>query len=278
MARKKAAAHHGGAWKVAYADFVTAMMALFMVLWIISQDHKILEATALYFRVPFQSSGSAGFGVMPNNKKPTSSDNTKITKDLAGQNAHKPQVEISYLNAVAEEIYKKLNIDQQEPKKPVDIVVTSDGLRVTLYDRSSHPVFFENSAEFTVWGKLVSQNLAWLIDRHHFSVTIDGHTKKGIKFLHSDYTAWELSSDRANAMRRNLVFFAVEPSKIVRITGYADTTPLSETKPEDELNQRVTLSLSLSKPRGSEVESSISKKQAADPYADKDSAFSGKIP
>jgi chemotaxis protein MotB len=278
MARKKAAAHHGGAWKVAYADFVTAMMALFMVLWIISQDAKILEATALYFRVPFKSSGTAGFGVMPSSKKPTSADNVATKKDLAGQNLHKPQVEISYLNAVAQEIYKKLNIDQEDNKKPVDIVVTSDGLRVTLYDKSNHPLYFENSAEFTVWGKMVSQNLAWLIDRHHFSVMIDGHTRKGLKFLQKNYGAWELSSDRANAMRRNLVSYAVDSSMIVRITGFADTSPIAQTKPEDELNQRVTISLSLSNPHSGLVESSELKKQEGDHYADKDSPFSGKIP
>lgn len=89
------------------------------------------------------------------------------------------------------------------------------------------------------------QNLAWLIDRHGFRVTIDGHTRAQLVLNKPDYSAWELSTDRANAARRSLVYFAVEPTMIERVSGYGDTHPLSGEAPAAESNQRITLSLSL---------------------------------
>jgi chemotaxis protein MotB len=247
---KKAAAHHGGAWKVAYADFVTAMMALFMVLWISSQDKKILIATSRYFQSPFSSPMEDHSGVMPFNKEQDSQ--TKAQDDTATpkpKNQDKP-VDVSFLNSVAADFYRLLHIDQDLQKKPIEIEVTSDGLRVTLFDRGNQPLFAAGGTDFTPWGKFVMQNLAWLIDRHAFHVTIDGHTRAGLPSAHPNYGAWELSADRANAARRSLVYYAVESRMIERVSGYADTRPLAGEPANSESNERLTLSLSLSaKPR-----------------------------
>ena len=89
------------------------------------------------------------------------------------------------------------------------------------------------------------QNLSWTIDRHDFHVTIDGHTKAKLDLGRDNYSSWELSADRANAARRSLVHYAVDPDMIERITGYADTRPLPGERPEAEANQRITLSLAL---------------------------------
>lgn len=124
--------------------------------------------------------------------------------------------------------------------------MTSDGLRLTLFDRASRPLFVDNTAEFTEWGRFAIQNIAWIVDRHHLRVTIDGHTRADLALPKADYGPWELSSDRANASRRGLVHFAVEAELIERVTGYADTRGLPDKEPSDESNQRVTLSLSLS--------------------------------
>jgi chemotaxis protein MotB len=94
------------------------------------------------------------------------------------------------------------------------------------------------------------QSLAWTIERHKFHVTIDGHTKGNLDLKRPDYTAWELSADRANASRRLLVHYAVEPAQIERVTGYADTKPMEGETRESEANHRITLSLTLTaKPR-----------------------------
>ncbi|HYD83456.1 MAG TPA: flagellar motor protein MotB [Opitutus sp.] len=245
MARKKAAAHHGGAWKVAYADFVTAMMALFMVLWISAQDQKILIATSQYFQNPFRSPMDATSGVLPfNTEKKTQSQGENEGSEK--QDTKKKQIEMTFLNTVAADFYRLLHIDQQLTQKPIDIQVTSDGLRITLFDRATKPLFVGNTAEFSEWGTFVMQNLSWSIERHGFRVTIDGHTKARLDLGRDDYSSWELSADRANAARRSLVRYAVDPSMIERITGYADTRPLPNEDTQSESNQRITLSLAMS--------------------------------
>ena len=245
MARKKAEAHHGGAWKVAYADFVTAMMALFMVLWISAQDQRILIATSQYFQNPFHSPMNANSGVMPFNSNKTSHSEGRDQGDQKEQASKNRAIEMTFLNTVAADFYKMLHLDQSLEDKPIDIQVTSDGLRITMYDRGKRPLFVNDSTEFTEWGKFLMQNLAWMIDRHHFRVTIDGHTRAPAPSVVSDDRGWELSAGRANAARRVLVYYAVEPSLIERVTGYASTRPLPDVAPGADSNQRVTLSLSL---------------------------------
>ena len=241
--------HHGGAWKVAYADFVTAMMALFMVLWICAQDKKILLSTTRYFQSPFRSPHSANSGVMPYEKMSDSKSESSSKDDLpTGQeqpSSSNKQIELSFLNAVAADFYRLLHLDEDLNQKPIDIQVTSDGLRVTLFDRAKRPLFSDQGADLTEWGKFVMQNLAWLIDRHHFYVTIDGHTRSNIPFRDKNYSAWELSADRANASRRLLVYYAVDPQLIERVAGYADTQPVPGEPTTSEANQRITLSLTL---------------------------------
>lgn len=244
----------GGAWKVAYADFVTAMMALFMVLWISAQDKKILIATSHYFQSPFSSPLTDHSGIMPFNKQSNSSSSPS-SEDSAGK--EKPddkskQIELSFLNSVAADFYRLLHLDQAVDEKPLDIQVTSDGLRVTLFDRSKHPLFAGNTTQFTESGQFLMQSLAWLIERNHFRVMIDGHTRSGVVSKREDYSAWELSSDRANAARRSLVHYAVDAAQIERVTGYADTRPLPGEDPNSESNQRITLSLSFGPKPGEE--------------------------
>lgn len=238
----------GGAWKVAYADFVTAMMALFMVLWISAQDKKILIATSKYFQNPFSSPMQDHSGIMPFNKDSQDSSSSKKNEDSSGK--EKPsdqdkQIQLSFLNSVAADFYRLLHLDQNLDQKPIDIQVTSDGLRVTVFDRAKRPIFEGDTTELTEWGRFVLQSLAWMIDRHHFRVTIDGHTRSELALAREEYSAWELSSDRANAARRTLVFYAVEQQQIERVTGYADTRPLDGEPAGAESNQRITLSLTL---------------------------------
>lgn len=245
MAKKKAAAHHGGAWKVAYADFVTAMMALFMVLWISAQDNKILIATSQYFQNPFHAPMDATSGVLPFNNNKTSHTEGRDVGDQKEQN-DKKQIELSFLNSVAADFTRLLHLDQNLEDKPIDIQVTSEGLKITLFDRAKRPLFKDDSTDFTDWGKFIMENLAWMVDRHHFRVTIDGHTKSPAVPQKSDDHGWELSAARANAARHLLVYYAVDPHQIERVAGYSDTKPLANEKPDSDANQRVTMSLTLS--------------------------------
>jgi Flagellar motor protein len=237
-----------GAWKVAYADFVTAMMALFMVLWISAQDREVLIATSRYFQNPFQATMQASSGVMPLESKksaqPAGAEKGSNSKDSTNRS-----VDLQFLNSVAKDFFRMMQLDETAADKPIDIQVTSDGLRVTVFDRARQPVFKEHTAEFTEWGRFVMQSLAWMIDRHRFHVVIEGHTRAGLELKNPDYSAWELSSDRANASRRALTHYAVDEGKIDRVTGFAMTRPLPDQPEDSESNQRVTLSLSVGHPK-----------------------------
>jgi len=252
----------GGAWKVAYADFVTAMMALFMVLWITSQDKEVLIATSRYFQNPFNSPMDASSGVLPSdNGKGSQGKQSSESKDSSNRD-----VNLQFLNSVAKDFFRMMHIDEDLADKPIDIQITSDGLRINLFDRARRPLFVGDTAEFTEWGRFVMQSLAWMIDRNRFYVVIDGHTRSGITLPKPDYTVWELSSDRANAARRSLTHYAVDDKQIDRVTGYADTRPMPGEKGESEGNQRVTLSLSVGRPKSKENDPDISarSKKASD--------------
>ncbi len=230
---------------MAFADFMTAMMALFLVLWISAQNKEILIATSQYFQNPFTSPMDKHSGVMPfNSNKSTNSTGTQQGNEKELEKSK--QISLSFLNSVAADFFRLLHLDENLADKPIDIQVTSDGLRVTLFDRPTRPLFGKGSAEVTEWGRYALQSLAWMIDRHHFRVTIDGHTSGATTPRSADYTPWELSADRANAARRNLVHYAVEPEYIERVTGYAATRPLPGEDPASLSNDRITLSLTLS--------------------------------
>ena len=234
MAKK--GAHHGGAWKVAYADFVTAMMALFMVLWICAQDKKILLATSKYFKQPFNALTDRSVGVMQG--KQGGSKGTDSNRDTA------TAANLAFLNALASELNKMLNVQDITEEKPMDMEVTSDGLRITIFDRAKHAIFKKGTAEVTDWGRFILQSLAWTIERNNLKAIIEGHSASGFISTRPDYGAWELTTDRANMARRMLEQYAVEPKKIERIAGFADTQPVPGQKPDAEANERITISLS----------------------------------
>lgn len=236
MAKKKED-HHGGAWKVAYADFVTAMMALFMVLWITAQDKEILLATSKYFKQPFNALAEQPTGVIAG--KFGGNQKTENHGSTAPAN-------IAFLHALARELNRMLSIqDAVQDDNPVNVQVTSDGLKITIYDRGKRPLFERNTAKFTDWGLFVMQNLAWLIEHNKLKASIDGHVASGIKMPDRNYGLWELSTDRANAARRTFEQYAVRPDQIERVAGYADTKPAPDTPPGSESNQRITVSLAI---------------------------------
>ena len=236
MGRKKKGGdgHHGGAWKVAYADFVTAMMALFMVLWISAQEEEIMIATSQYFQTPFSSPMKNSSGVLPHGSAATQESKLNSSGSTGSV------ADIGFLYSLANEFYKLLNLEKSDDSGSVDIEVTSDGLRITLYDRPNKPLFKKNSNEFTEWGKLVVQNLAWIIERYKMRVIIDGHV--ATKPLDTQ-DPWAITTDQANAMRKALEHYAVNRNKIARVAGFGNTEP-KEGKPDDELwSQRIEIGL-----------------------------------
>jgi chemotaxis protein MotB len=239
----------GGAWKVAFADFMTAMMAFFLVMWLTAQDKEILVATAQYFQTPFKSPLESKAGLLNFDSKSALKSESGSNSEDGEKNGAPPSsaetIDLQFLNSVAKDVYKLLNMDDALAQKPIDVQVTSDGLRITLYDRAAQPFFEDRSAKFTKWGDFVMQSLAWTIERHPFTLVIEGHTRRGLTFDDENYGGWELSADRANSARRALIRYAVAPEQIERVTGYADTRPVPLSATDSETNHRVTISLRL---------------------------------
>jgi len=228
--------HHGGAWKVAYADFVTAMMALFLCLWLTAQDEKIKQAVERAFRHPFSSLTKESIGIIPNK-------DTSAVKDSDGNFEFASVIELKMLRRLNEDLMKSLQVDQEEPEnKSLELELKSDGLRISIFDRSRKPIFNPRSCDFTTYGDWVFSTLAWEIARYaRLGVELEGHTESSQPPARSDYDAWQLSADRANAARRKLLLHGVTAGQIRKVAGYADTLPLPNHAVEDEVNRRVTV-------------------------------------
>jgi len=235
----------GGAWKVAFADFMTAMMAFFLCMWLLNQKPDLLEGVAKYFREPPKIRTPWNAGVLKDQaKEATVRDiNSKSRKEDASKAASAEQ---RNLNAIAMGFYGMINVKSDDPNRPVDVVVSSDGVLITLYDRPRKPLFqSEASAELSPWGEFVFQNLAWLVDRHAFRVSIEGHSRVGLEMLSSAYSAWELSGDRANTVRRLMANVAVAGEQFDRVASFGDTRPAKADLNDPENDHRVEIKLSV---------------------------------
>lgn len=243
MAKKHA--HHGGSWKVAYADFVTAMMALFMVLWLSSQDQKIKDAVARSFSNPFSTLTKQSTGII-------ASKEMQAVKSTQGNFDSASAVDLTMLRRLNEDLVAMLekhpDLDHEETVK---VELNKDGLRISIFDRNRKPVFEPDSARFTEYGRWVFSTLAWQVARYpSFQLELEGHTERGFKPVRSDYGAWELTSERANTSRRSLLEHGVKNSQIRKVSGFADTQPMPRFDPEDEINRRVSLMMKVADKHG----------------------------
>jgi chemotaxis protein MotB len=235
---KKRHAHHGGSWKVAYADFVTAMMALFLCLWLTAQDTKIKDAVERAFRNPFSSVTKESTGIIPNKE-------ASASYKQAGKFDSVSAVEMETMRHVSDDLTKLLQ-KQDEAESGVQIDLTSDGLRINIFDRSNRPIFEADNDTFTQYGAWVFSTLAWEISRYKtFKIELEGHTATNVEPGHEAHGKWELSTERANAARRKVVQSGVDDLQICKVSGFADTAPMPAFPPEAEINRRVTVLLKL---------------------------------
>jgi chemotaxis protein MotB len=236
MAKKHA--HHGGAWKVAYADFVTAMMALFLVLWLTSQDERIKEAVERSFKNPFSSLTKDSTGLIP-------SKDSAAVRSAKGNFDSASAVELNMLRRISEDLMKAFQQGQEQDDESVKLEMTPEGLRVNVFDRGEKPIFEADSPDFTQYGKWVFSTLAWQVSRYprFFLMELEGHTEAGRAPKSPTYGSWELSADRANSARRLLVEHGVKAAQVRKVAGFAETKPIPETDGADERNRRVTILL-----------------------------------
>ena len=240
--------HHGGSWKVAYADFVTAMMAFFMVMWILGMDDKTKQAIEGYFANPVGykkgfGSGSSplAVGTVPANIQKTSL--RMIVRSSEQRTFEK--LKSNLLDKLAQsDSLKKLS-------GKVDIQVTSEGLRIELVETGKGDVYFPSGSKqmkpaALLTLQLIGEELAGI----DHAVVLEGHTDAAPFGADGSYGNWELSSDRANAARRVLEGSGVSKGRIVEVRGYADTKPKVPEDPLAAANRRISILLPFSRPPG----------------------------
>jgi chemotaxis protein MotB len=215
--------HHGGAWKVAYADFVTAMMALFIVLWLLSSSKPVQIAVAGYFRDPTGTSkriGTAMQGV---------AESFSVSKDNMAQ--------------LKEELQKTMrqvpNFDKL--KNQIDMTITSEGLRIELLESATSTFFESGKPEPNKDGQDILIALSKELGSIPNKIAVEGHTDSKPYSAKGNYSNWELSVDRANAARRIMQQNGIRQDQIMQVRGFADQHLRKLDAPLDPSNRRVSL-------------------------------------
>jgi chemotaxis protein MotB len=223
--RKQHHAAHGGAWKVAYADFVTAMMALFIVLWLLSSSEQVQKAVGGYFSDPTGQGKEVGNGL----------------RGVGGESLTVRKEDMSQLKDRLAQAVKQ-TAPLQKIKEHVVMTVTGEGLRVELSEGDQGSFFFESGSPLpSGFGKDLLSTLAAEIGKLPNTVVIEGHTDAKSFSGRKDYSNWELSTDRANSARRWMEQSGLRPDQVIQVRGYADQKPRDASHPEDPANRRITL-------------------------------------
>jgi chemotaxis protein MotB len=218
--------HRGGAWKVAYADFVTALMALFIVLWMMNASSKVRQSVSGYFRDPRGYTRQLGAG--PAN----AGESLRVQKDN--------------VNRIREQVQQALERapEFEKMRNNVKFSVTGEGLRIDLLENAQGMFFVSGSPVPTEAGAQLLSALAQEIGKMPNTVVIEGHTD-ALAYRNSEpssgYGNWDLSTERANAARRLLASDGLRPQQIVELRGYADQKLMLPDAPNDPRNRRVSL-------------------------------------
>jgi chemotaxis protein MotB len=218
--------HHGGAWKVAYADFVTAMMALFIVLWLLNTSKPVREAIAGYFRDPAGTAGKLG-----------------TSAEGPGEKFVPAPIPTDDMSKLKDEIEKSLrqlpNFDKL--KDQIEIKVTAEGLRIELLESATGTFFNLGNTDPNANGKELLTLLASELGKLPNKVSIEGHTDSKRFSGKRNYGNWELSTDRANAARRLMQQSGLGDKQVAQVRGFADQLLRKPDNPYDPSNRRISL-------------------------------------
>ncbi len=274
VVKKVVGGAHGGAWKVAYADFTTAMMAFFMLLWLLNvTEQETLEGLADYFAPTLVSMRNSAGGKGPMGgetpaKTGAQSGGTTLQRDQAESNpdqrnsdadfqnpAGTPEAVPNYDSTIndfqdrafrgAEEKIKQAI--QKAPelsdyKDQVQIEITRDGMKIQLMDKDQRPMFRDGTAENYGYAQRLISEISRAIETLPNNISVEGHTDAGFfERLDGNYTKWELSSDRANVARRIMEQSGIVPGRIAEIVGKSDTEPLFPDQRMRPENRRITI-------------------------------------
>ena len=273
--KKGGGGHHGGAWKIAYADFVTAMMAFFLLMWLLgSTAQGDLEGIADYFQNPLKLAMQGGEGTGDSSsiikgggedlsrkvgqvKRGDTASTRAINLDAAPAHAKsEAQLAAEMVKAAAERRERSRLIDlkgkleaviEANPtlrqfKDQILLDIIDEGLRIQLIDAQSRPMFTSASADLRPYTKVLLREIAAALNDVDNRISMSGHTDSA-QYVGGErgFSNWELSSNRANAARRELVAGGLEGGKMVRVVGLADTAHLNPDDPLDPANRRISI-------------------------------------
>ena len=262
--KKKAGhGHHGGAWKIAYADFVTAMMAFFLLMWLLgSTDEKTKKGISEYFQNPFgiaisakgESSGDRTSIIQAGGSDIKTQDEGQVQK---GEETPPPpetkpedieklaeQQEKEKLEKLQEKIEKMLDANPTlaEFRDQIKLESTPEGLKIQIIDAKNRPMFKLASSGIEDYAQTILRALAPVINELPNKVSLNGHTD-ALPFPanRSGYSNWELSTDRANVARHELTQGGLAEEKVLRVVGLASSIPYNKQNPADPINRRISI-------------------------------------
>ena len=259
--KRKAAAAHGGAWKIAYADFVTAMMAFFLLMWLLGSTAKgDLNGISEYFRTPLKVAMQGGSGSGDSNSiikgggqdlaraegqiKKGDQAVTKTAVAMKAAQAEAQRVDMMKLNELKHRIETAIdrNPTLRQHRSQLLLDITSEGLRVQIVDEKNRPMFAVGRAELQPFARDILVEIGKTLNGVDNKVSLAGHTD-ATPFASGErgYSNWELSADRANASRRALIVGGMEDTRIVRVVGMASAVPLNQADPHNAMNRRISL-------------------------------------
>lgn len=259
--RKPAHRHHGGAWKIAYADFVTAMMAFFLLMWLAGTiSSSNLKGIEEYFKTPL-TVALAGGPAVGNSKsvlkgggkdlleeagqtRKTDVARTVKKMDLKTAQQQVEKAELEQLEALKRKLEAAIDasVTLSQFKKQLLIDITSEGLRIQIVDELNRPMFESSRAELQPYAKQILREIGHLLNDVPNRISLSGHTDAApYPNGEKSYSNWELSADRANASRRELVAGGMDESKLVRVVGLSSAVLFDRTNAYNPINRRISI-------------------------------------
>jgi len=243
--------HHGGAWKIAFADFMTAMMAFFLLMWLLGSVSKgNLKGISDYFSNPVKvaSSGGSGAGdatsLVPGGGEDLSRQSGQVNKttpsDAVRDRRRLSELKRRFEALMDDKMQRNSRLAQYKKQLLLDMV--AEGLRIQIVDEQNRPMFKSGSTELESYAVDILHEIAVLLNDVPNTISLSGHTDAA-QFASGQrgYSNWELSSDRANASRRELIFGGLDPAKILRVNGFSDVMPLDTGNLYSPVNRRISI-------------------------------------
>jgi len=259
--KKVVGGHHGGAWKIAYADFVTAMMAFFLLMWLLGSTAKgDLEGIAEYFKTPLKvalqggsGSGDASSIIKGGGKDLTRKDGQvsktnvpqeKRTVNLEAARAELERLETDKLKNLKARLEQAIdaNPSLKQFKRQLLLDITTEGLRIQIVDEKNRPMFDLAGAELKPYTKAILHEIGAVLNDVTNRISLSGHTDAA-QYSNGErgYSNWELSADRANASRRELIAGGMNADKMLRVVGLSSSVLFNDKDPLDPINRRISI-------------------------------------